>query len=80
LPSSSCPILRRCCRWIIRDFRRKMEDDFIPIYSPNPPSDMRIANAAEYSAYHLGQLSRNLARLIELLEEKERLTPVIEAG
>lgn len=54
--------------------RRKamMEGDFNPGYTPErmPQPDARIANAVEYAAYQLGQMNRNLARLLELLEKR----------
>jgi hypothetical protein len=48
------------------------EADFLPDYTPNtaPKPDGRIANAAEYSAYQLGQINRNLAKLVALLEKR----------
>jgi hypothetical protein len=48
------------------------EADFLPDYTPGriPNPDGRIANAAEYSAYQLGQINRNLAKLVSLLEKK----------
>ena len=49
-----------------------MERDFDPGYpaSSLPNADLRIANAAEYSAYQLGQINRNLAKLVSILEKK----------
>lgn len=51
--------------------RRKaiMEADFNPGYTPEnvPNAENRIANAAEYAAYQLGQINRNLARLVDHL-------------
>jgi hypothetical protein len=49
-----------------------MESDFNPGYTPTsmPDADMRIANAAEYAAYQLGQINRNLAKLVAILEKK----------
>jgi hypothetical protein len=59
-----------------------MEGDFLPEPSPDTLSqvDRRMANAAEYIAYHLGQIDRKLDRLIALLEDaanarKEPPTP-----
>jgi hypothetical protein len=48
-----------------------MEADFLPEPSPDTLSqvDRRMANAAEYVAYHLGQIDRKLDRLILLLED-----------
>jgi hypothetical protein len=47
-----------------------MEADFLPTPSPDTLSqvDRRMANAAEYIAYHLGQIDKKLDRLIVLLE------------
>jgi hypothetical protein len=53
--------------------RAQMEADFLPKPSPDTlsQSDRRMANAAEYIAYHLGQIDRKFDRLIELLENAE---------
>jgi hypothetical protein len=50
--------------------RAAMEADFLPEPSPDTLSqvDRRMANAAEYIAYHLGQIDTKLDRLIVLLE------------
>jgi hypothetical protein len=50
--------------------RAVMEADFLPDPSPDTLSqvDRRMANAAEYVAYHLGQIDKKLDRLITLLE------------
>jgi hypothetical protein len=47
-----------------------MEADFLPEPSPDTLSqaDRRMVNAAEYIAYHLGQMDKKLDRLIVLLE------------
>jgi hypothetical protein len=54
--------------------RRKamMEGDFNPGYSPThmPQPDVRLATAAEYAAYQLGQINRKLDKLIAALESK----------
>lgn len=54
--------------------RRKayMEGDFNPPYSPShtPPPEARIASAAEYAAYQLGQINRSLKEIVRLLEQK----------
>ncbi len=63
--------------------RADMEADFLPEPSPDTLSqvDRRMANAAEYIAYHLGQIDKKLDRLIALLETSaqkkvhERLPP-----
>ena len=49
--------------------RRKlyMTRDFDPGHS-SMPLDMRLALAAEYAAYQLGQINRKLERLIEAAE------------
>jgi hypothetical protein len=51
-----------------------MEADFLPDPSPDTLSqvDRRMANAAEYIAYHLGQIDKKLDRLITLLEASHR--------
>jgi hypothetical protein len=51
-----------------------MEADFLPDPSPDTLSqiDRRMANAAEYVAYHLGQIDKKLDRLITLLENAAR--------
>jgi hypothetical protein len=48
-----------------------MEGDFLPELSPDTLSqaDRRMVNAAEYIAYHFGQIDRKLDRLIVLLED-----------
>ena len=50
--------------------RADMEADFLPEPSPDTLSqaDKRLVNAAEYIAYHLGQMDKKLDRLIVLLE------------
>ena len=50
--------------------RADMEADFLPESSPDTLSqaDRRMVNAAEYIAYHLGQMDNKLDRLIVLLE------------
>jgi hypothetical protein len=54
--------------------RRKAlyEADYSPGYTPTnmPGADIRLANAADYAAYQLGQMNRNLARLVDLLEKR----------
>lgn len=51
--------------------RAAMEADFLPEPSPDTLTqvDRRMANAAEYVAYHLGQIDKKLDRLIVLLED-----------
>jgi hypothetical protein len=50
--------------------RAAMEAEFLPEPSPDTLSqlDRRMANAAEYVAYHLGQIDKKLDRLVTLLE------------
>ena len=50
--------------------KANMEAEFLPEPSPDTLSqvDRRMANAAEYVAYHLGQIDKKLDRLIVLLE------------
>lgn len=52
--------------------RRRMKDDFLPEPSPDTLGqvDRRMTNAAEYIAYHLGQIDKKLDRLIALLEAR----------
>ena len=55
--------------------RRKtyMEQDFDPGYYPSSmPLDVRLSRAAEYAAYQLGQINRNLDRLVEAAERIAR--------
>jgi hypothetical protein len=54
--------------------RAVMEAEFLPDPSPDTLSqvDRRMANAAEYVAYHLGQIDKKLDRLITLLESAAR--------
>ncbi len=52
--------------------RQRMKDDFLPEPSPDTLGqvDRRMTNAAEYIAYHLGQIDKKLDRLIALLEAR----------
>jgi hypothetical protein len=56
--------------------KANMEADFLPDPSPDTLSqvDRRMANAAEYIAYHMGQIDKKLDRLITLLEASARKT------
>ena len=47
------------------------DQDFYPVDSrvATPPAEQRMATAAEYSAHHFGKISRNLERLIAILEK-----------
>ena len=60
--------------------RRKamMEGDFNPGYSPThmPQADVRLATAAEYAAYQLGQINRKLDKLIAALGSNDRNTRI----
>ena len=66
-------------RDVTRDhIRAIMEADFLPEPSPDTLThvDRRMANAAEYVAYHLGQIDKKLDRLIALLERAaDRVEP-----
>lgn len=42
-----------------------METEFLPVGSQDVKAEMRIANALEYAAYHLGQIDKKLDTLIE---------------
>jgi hypothetical protein len=57
--------------------RAEMEAEFLPDPSPDTLSqvDRRMTNAAEYIAYHLGQIDRKLDRLIMLLETSAKGRP-----
>ncbi|MCZ7660538.1 MAG: hypothetical protein M5U07_23165 [Xanthobacteraceae bacterium] len=46
------------------------EADFMPLirHQETQSADHRMAYAAEFAAFQLGQIDRKLARLIELLE------------
>jgi hypothetical protein len=48
-----------------------MESDFNPGYLPEsmPGLDTRMVNAAEYSAYQLGQINRSLSRLVQIFDK-----------
>jgi hypothetical protein len=63
--------------------RATMEGEFLPEPSPDTLSqvDRRMANAAEYMAYHLGQIDKKLDRLITLLESAaDRSKPQAETA
>jgi hypothetical protein len=47
------------------------DQDFYPADTrvSTPSADQRMATATEYSAHHLGRISRNLERLIAILEK-----------
>ena len=47
------------------------EQDFDPMSGESKPDrtpDTRLADAAEYAAHHLGRISRNLEKLIAIME------------
>ena len=50
--------------------KASMESEFLPEPSPDTLSqvDRRMAHAAEYVAYRLGQIDNKLGRLVTLLE------------
>jgi hypothetical protein len=52
------------------EIKRRMEGDFLPEPSSSALSqnDGRMTDAAEYIAYHLGQIDKKLDRLIAILE------------
>jgi hypothetical protein len=52
------------------EIRRRMDGDFLPKPSSSALSqnDGRMTDAAEYIAYHLGQIDKKLDRLIAILE------------
>ena len=43
-------------------------EDFLP--APGVEVQFQTINAIEYAAHHLGRISRNLDRIIELLEKR----------
>jgi hypothetical protein len=47
--------------------------DFMPLirHEQTQGAEQRSAYAAEFAAYHLGQIDRKLGRLIDLLERRE---------
>lgn len=53
-------------------WKAHMEQDFNPGYTATsmPKPDARVANAAEYSAYQLGQINRSLKQIAHLLGQK----------
>jgi hypothetical protein len=46
--------------------------DFMPLirHEQTQGAEERIAYAAEFAAFHLGQIDKKLGRLIDLLEQK----------
>jgi len=57
-----------------RDERWKayVEADYNPFRggAPMPPNEARVANAADYAAYQLGQINQSLKQIARLLGEK----------
>lgn len=51
----------------------RMEADYLPTYPSGftVTPENKLANAAEYAAFQLGQINRKMGRLIELLEKAE---------
>jgi len=51
-------------------WRARMEDDFAPDHTPEqtPDPSLRLAIAAEYAAFQLGQINRKLGKLIDVLD------------
>ena len=50
-------------------WRARMENDFAPHHTPEqtPDPSVRLAMAAEYAAFQLGQINRKLDTMIEAL-------------
>jgi hypothetical protein len=50
-------------------WRARMENDFAPHHTPEqtPDPNVRLAIAAEYAAFQLGQINRKLDTMIEAL-------------
>ncbi|MDO8420677.1 MAG: hypothetical protein Q7S99_00795 [Parvibaculum sp.] len=50
----------------------RMDADFDPNLRPEamPAPEMRLANAAEYSAYQMGKIRKALERIADVLEQK----------
>ena len=59
--------------------RANMESDFLPEPSPDTLSqvDRRMAHAAEYVAYRLGQIDNKLGRLVALLDHVDQTTELV---
>lgn len=62
---------------LIEDIKQRMDADFLPEPSASALShgDRRMADAAEYAAYSLGQINKKLDRLITLLEARSEPNP-----
>ena len=50
-----------------------MTSDYAPLHHPNTPvpPEQRLANAAEYAAFQLGQINRNLDLLVHILQTRD---------
>jgi hypothetical protein len=48
-------------------WRARMENDFAPHHTPEqtPDPSVRLAIAAEYAAFQLGQINRRLGKIVE---------------
>jgi hypothetical protein len=53
---------------IYQRWQARMENEFNPGHTPEqtPEPDVRLAVAAEYAAFQLGQINRKLDKLVEL--------------
>jgi hypothetical protein len=62
-------------RAISEQRKTRYQSDFDPGHTPErtPPADARLAAAAEYAAFQLGQINRKLDRLIAAVERPRRL-------
>ena len=62
--------------------RDRYRTSFANAFAPNvrfgqmPGADERVAYAAEFAAYRLGQIDEKLGRLIELMERTEQSSEV----
>jgi hypothetical protein len=57
-------------------YRTFFDNAFMPIirHEQMPGTDERVAYAAEFAAYQLGQISEKLGRLIEIMEPRAALS------
>jgi hypothetical protein len=67
---SSTPIHDRSADAIRNRYRSFFDSAFMPNirHEQMPGADERVAYAAEFAAYQLGQIDEKLGRLIELME------------
>ena len=51
----------------------RMTSDYAPLHHPSiaVPPEQRLANAAEYAAFQLGQINRNLDLLVHILQTRD---------